>query len=193
MAHPRCRWHPAHCRRRSRDIRSRPGAERQPDLTATGLVTALGGGLGMTVLGLVFAFGYLALTIIATVGKLFVPASGLWLHDTGSWSLSFAAMPGAREVPGWWIVPIGTGLVVGGWLALNRLLRLMLRFALPRAKPRAGSHPTEGPAAPLRIPEEQAIAGRDEPFRHRTMPLQRSAGIGAGSIHPSQPFNGIRP
>lgn len=108
----------------------------RPGLTAMGLATALGGGLGMTALGLVFAFGYLALTIIAiaTVGKLFVPASGLWLHDTGAWSLSFEAMPNSREVLGWWIVPIGTGLVVGGWLALNRLLRLMLRFALPRPK-----------------------------------------------------------
>ena len=108
----------------------------RPGLTAMGLATALGGGLGMTALGLVFAFGYLALTIIAiaTVGKLVVPASGLWLHDTGAWSLSFQTMPGSREVLGWWIVPIGTGLVIGGWLALNRLLRLMLRFALPRAK-----------------------------------------------------------
>tara|TARA_R110000764_G_scaffold23864_4_gene57982 strand:+ start:688 stop:1269 length:582 start_codon:yes stop_codon:yes gene_type:complete len=108
----------------------------RPDLTAMGLMTALGGGLGMTALGLVFAFGYLALTIIAiaTVGKLIVPASGLWLHDTGAWSLSFEAMPNSREVLGWWIVPIGTSLVVGGWLALNRLLRLMLRFALPRPK-----------------------------------------------------------
>lgn len=108
----------------------------RPGLTAMGLVTALGGGLGMTALGLVFAFGYLALTIIAisTVGKLIVPASGLWLHDSGGWSLSFAAMPNAHEVLGWWIVPIGAGLVVGGWLALNRLLRLMLRLALPRPK-----------------------------------------------------------
>jgi uncharacterized membrane protein len=108
----------------------------RPGLTLMGLATALGGGLGMTALGLVFAFGYLALTIvaIATVGKLFVPASGLWLHDTGAWSLSFAAMPHSREVLGWWIVPIGTGLVIGGWLALNRLLRLMLRFALPRPR-----------------------------------------------------------
>lgn len=108
----------------------------RPGLTVLGLATALGGGLGMTVLGLVFAFGYLALTIIAisTVGKLIVPASGLWLHDTGAWSLSFAPMPGAREVLGWWIVPIGVCLVIGGWLALNRLLRVMLRFALPRPK-----------------------------------------------------------
>ncbi len=108
----------------------------RPGLTARGLVTALGGGLSMTVLGLVFAFGYLALTIIAisTVGKLFVPASGLWVHDDGGWSLSFTPMPNSREVLGWWLVPIGAGLVVGGWLALNRLLRLMLSFALPRPK-----------------------------------------------------------
>ena len=108
----------------------------RPGLTAMGLVSALGGGLGMTALGLVFAFGYLALTIIAiaTIGKLFVPASGLWFHDTGGWSLSFQTMPDSREVLGWWIVPIGTGLVVGVWLALNRLLRLMLRFALPRRR-----------------------------------------------------------
>lgn len=108
----------------------------RPGLTAMGLITALGGGLGMTVLGLIFAFGYLALVIvaIATVGKLFVPASGLWLHDTGAWSLSFAPMPDAREVLGWWIVPIGLSLVIGGWFVLNRLLRIMLRFALPRRK-----------------------------------------------------------
>ena len=108
----------------------------RPGLTALGLLTALGGGVGMTVLGLVFAFGYLALTIIAiaTVGKLFVPESGLWFHDSGGWSLSFHTMPNSREVLGWWIVPIGAGLVVGGWFALNRLLRLMLTFAMPRRK-----------------------------------------------------------
>ncbi|MBA3070347.1 MAG: hypothetical protein FP825_17960 [Hyphomonas sp.] len=108
----------------------------RPGLTAMGLMTALGGGLGMTALGLVFSFGYLALTIIAiaTVGKLIVPASGLWLHDTGAWSLSFEAMPNSREVLGWWIIPIGTSLVLGGWFALNRLLRIMLRFTLPRPK-----------------------------------------------------------
>lgn len=108
----------------------------RPGLTALGLLTALGGGVGMTILGLVFAFGYLALTIIAvaTIGKLFIPESGLWFHDNGGWSLSMRTMPNSREVLGWWIVPIGTSLVAGGWLALNRLLRVMLKFALPRRK-----------------------------------------------------------
>lgn len=109
----------------------------RPGLTAKGLIAALGGGLWMTTLGLVFAFGYLALTIIAisTIGKLFIPASGLWFHDDGGWSLSFQTMPDSREVLGWWIVPIGASLTVGGWLALNALLRVMLKFALPRLKP----------------------------------------------------------
>lgn len=100
------------------------------------LLGRVGQGLGQAVGGLLFAFGYIALLVvaIATTVKPFVPESGLWIHPGGGWSLSMIEQPGATEVLGWWIIPIGVTVVVAGWTLLNRALRLLLRMEARRRK-----------------------------------------------------------
>lgn len=99
-----------------------------PASVLRGLAGRMGLGLGQALGGLVFGFGYLALLVvaIATLAKPFVPASGLWIHPGGGWSLSLVDQPGATEVLGWWIIPIGLAVLVIGWALLNRALRLLL-------------------------------------------------------------------
>jgi uncharacterized membrane protein len=83
------------------------------------------------VLFLVGLFGYsLALALLAcAVGKFISPHEiGAWVYP-GSFSLGTNSNPAAREILGWWIVPVG--LIVGSLMlvATTRLLRWFLTFA----------------------------------------------------------------
>ncbi len=102
----------------------------RPLLLARGLAAAYG--TGWTLFALAFSLGYLVLIPIAmlTVAKLINPEAGLWLHPSGGWALSFHGFEGSREVLGWWLPVIGAAVSIGGWLALNRILRASLRRGL---------------------------------------------------------------
>jgi HAAS len=86
-------------------------------LSFVGFFVCLGSLLGY-LLGGIFLF--------SAVAKLFSPSRyGVWISTTGPWSLSIgpAANPGAKELLGWWLVPLGLVCGVG-------LLLLTTRFGL---------------------------------------------------------------
>jgi len=67
--------------------------------------------------------------VLAGFAKIVLPHEvGAWVHP-GGFNLGTTTSPGAREVLGWWLVPVG---VLGGTfvvLGTARLLRWTLRFA----------------------------------------------------------------
>jgi hypothetical protein len=109
----------------------------RPLATARGLALAMTGGTLWTLFGLLFSLGYVALLFIGAVaiGKLWRPEAGLWLHDDGSWSLSFGGFANATEVLGPWAPLYVPVLCLVGWTLLNRLLRASLRLGRRRRAP----------------------------------------------------------
>ncbi|MEE4212781.1 MAG: DUF1700 domain-containing protein [Parvularcula sp.] len=108
---------------------------------ASGLFRAIGTSFGLSFLSGAF-IGLYAVPIIlmvAGIGKILVPSSGLFVHDQG-WVLSFHPQPHATEILGWWLVPLGIGGGLLGCVGVTLLLRyaLGLRTArsLPRYRPR---------------------------------------------------------
>jgi uncharacterized membrane protein len=87
-----------------------------------------GWGLVLFVLGIVgYATGFsLALSAVA---KIISPDKvGAWVGG-GHFSIGTISDPGARDVLGWWLVPVGLALGTVIVLGTTRLLRWTLRFA----------------------------------------------------------------
>src|SRR6185503_2746085 len=98
-----------------------------------------GWGLVLFVLGIVgYATG--GSLMLSALAKIITPDRiGAWVGG-GHFSIGTVSDPGARDVLGWWLVPLG--LAVGALIvfATTRLLRWTLRFARIR-------RPTKTPAA----------------------------------------------
>ena len=89
-------------------------------------------GLVLFVLGVAgYATG--AALILAGVGKIFAPSQiGAWVGPHALFNIGVNNDPAARDVLGWWLVPVG---LVGGsalFMATTRVLRWTLRFARVR-------------------------------------------------------------
>jgi uncharacterized membrane protein len=92
-------------------------------ISARGFVIFLAGLIGY---GLGVGF------VLAGIGKIFAPAEvGAWLSP-GGFSIGTNSNPAAREVMGFWLIPVG--LTLGSLLIVGttRLLRWSLRFARVR-------------------------------------------------------------
>ena len=87
-----------------------------------------GWGLVLFVLGVVgYATGFSL--VLSSIAKIMSPDHvGAWVHG-GRFSIGTVSDPGARDVLGWWLVPVG--LAVGALVVVGttRLLRWTLRFA----------------------------------------------------------------
>jgi len=90
-----------------------------PLVILQGLRHASRSSLGRITATSLYLFGYINLFVLwsAAVQKLFAPSrAGLWYQPGHFWSLTLVAFdyppPGARELLGWWLVPIA-GLA--GW------------------------------------------------------------------------------
>jgi hypothetical protein len=96
------------------------GIQRWSTVSALGLV--------LFVLGIAgYATGFSLM--ITGVGKIFAPHEvGAWLFP-GSFSIGTNSNPAAREVLGWWLIPVGLGVGSLVVVATTRLLRWTLRFA----------------------------------------------------------------
>lgn len=85
-------------------------------------------GLVLFVLGVVgYAAGFSLM--LSALAKIISPDKvGAWLHG-GSFSIGTTSDPAARDVLGWWLVPVG--LAAGSFVVFGttRLLRWTLRFA----------------------------------------------------------------
>lgn len=87
-------------------------------------------GLVVFIAGL-FGYGIAAGFLISAVLKPFMPNEvGMWVYRGGLTIGSIGGVqPGARELLGWWLIPVG---IIAGALfliATTRFLRWMLRFA----------------------------------------------------------------
>jgi len=86
-------------------------------------------GFGLFVLGVV---GYATGSALALAGllKIFSPARiGAWVGPHAIFDIGVNSDPAARDVLGWWLVPVG---LIGGavlFLVTTRVLRWTLRFA----------------------------------------------------------------
>ncbi len=83
-------------------------------------------------ISLVFAAGYLLLFIFlsASVAKLFIPEFGLYIHETGGFSLGLMSEEArlvSQEVLGFWLVPVGILLSVILYVILTKLLGLLMK------------------------------------------------------------------
>ncbi len=80
--------------------------------------------------------------IIAAIGKVFAPTEvGAWLYPGGFSIGTHSGDPGARDVLGYLLIPLG--LTLGSLLVVGttRLLRWSLRFARLRTPTKAALHP----------------------------------------------------
>ncbi len=101
--------------------------------TARAMAHALTGGAAWTLLALGFSLCYVALLGLAlvSVARLWLPAAGLWIHPDGAWSLSLGGFEQSKEILGPWLPLYGPLLALLGWLALNRVLRLVIGLGRP--------------------------------------------------------------
>lgn len=77
--------------------------------------------------------------MVAAIGKIFSPHEiGAWLSSSG-FSLGTNSNPSAREVLGWWLVPVGLSTGVLIVVGTTRLLRWTLRFARIRRPTRSAA------------------------------------------------------
>jgi uncharacterized membrane protein len=95
-------------------------------------------GLALFILGIVgYATGFAL--VLSGVLKIFAPSEiGAWVGPHSIFNIGTNNDPAARDVLGWWLVPVG---VVGGAIlviATTRALRWTLRFAKIRGRPRLG-------------------------------------------------------
>lgn len=113
----------------------------RPVATAKAIAHALLGGTSWTAFGILLSAAYIALLLIGmvSIARLWMPGAGLWIHDHGGWSLSFAGFDNAVEVLGPWLPlygPLGTLL---GWGLLNLLVRRVIKAVSSRRRLGAGS------------------------------------------------------
>ncbi len=96
------------------------GIQRWSSVSAWGFV--------LFVLGVVgYATGFSLM--LSAVAKIFSPDKiGAWIHG-GSFSIGTTTDPAARDVLGWWLVPVGLAVGVLVVFGTTRLLRWTLRFA----------------------------------------------------------------
>jgi len=88
-----------------------------------------GWGLVLFVLGIVGYSAGFSLMLSALLKFIWPDKVGAWSGGGAHFVIGTTSIPGARDVLGWWLVPIG--LVVGALIVLGttRLLRWTLRFA----------------------------------------------------------------
>ncbi len=86
-------------------------------------------GLGLFVLGVVgYATGFSL--VLAGLGKVIAPSHiGAWVGPRDIFNIGVNNDPAARDVLGWWLVPVGLAGGAAIVLATTRLLRWTLRFA----------------------------------------------------------------
>lgn len=96
---------------------------------ARGVLASVASGSAWATFGVLVGLGYLLVLAAALVGvwDVLQPATGLWLHPDGSWSLSLHGFEGSRELMGPWLGPVAIALTLCGWWALNRLVRWSVR------------------------------------------------------------------
>ena len=86
-------------------------------------------GFALFVLG-VIGYATAASLIVAALGKVIAPGQiGAWVGPHNIFDIGVNNDPAARDVLGWWLVPLG---IVGGsdlFMATTRVLRWTLRFA----------------------------------------------------------------
>ena len=88
-----------------------------------------GWGLVLFVLGVIGYSAGFSLMLSALLKFVWPDKVGAWAASGGHFVIGTTSVPGARDVLGWWLVPIG--LVVGSLIVLGtaRLLLWTLRFA----------------------------------------------------------------
>lgn len=108
----------------------------RPVSTGRALLHALVSGAGWTAIGVVASLVYVALLLIGVVSiaRLWIPEAGLWIHPDGSWSLSFGAFDHAVEAFGPWLPLYGPLLTLAGWMAINAVLKRVLRVIARRRR-----------------------------------------------------------
>jgi uncharacterized membrane protein len=74
---------------------------------------------------LFMALGYVLLTIVFLISllKIFVPGTGLYLHDSGELSFGFSPHFNTTEILGYWLIPIGITLSLLMYIALTNILK----------------------------------------------------------------------
>lgn len=96
---------------------------------ARGVLASVASGGAWAIFGVLVGFGYLLVLAAALVGAwdFLQPATGLWLHPDGSWSLTLHGFEGSRELMGPWLGPAAIMLALVGWWGMNRLVRWSVR------------------------------------------------------------------
>jgi uncharacterized membrane protein len=79
--------------------------------------------------GYAFAFGFLASAVLKPI---FPGRVGAWVTPDGDLTIGMTATPGAQDVLGWWLIPIGLAVAALVLVGTTRLLRWALRFARVR-------------------------------------------------------------
>lgn len=86
-------------------------------------------GLVLYVLGIV-GYATAGALILAGLGKIFAPSQvGAWIGPHSGFNIGTNSDPAARELLGWWLVPVGLAGGSALIVATTRVLRWTLRFA----------------------------------------------------------------
>jgi len=100
-----------------------------PRIIAQGLYYHLWGSVKNFLSSLIFFFGYCVVLIIGllTILKIILPNYvGIFLHNNGGYSFGFDAnVVNAKEVLGYWFIPIGFLLTIILYMGITRLLKVL--------------------------------------------------------------------
>ena len=104
----------------------------KPSVLLYGLYYSMFASVRKLALGIFFAAGYLLLLIFfsATIAKLFIPDFGLYIHDTGGFTLGMlgeGSRLASQEVLGIWLVPLGIVLKAVLYIILTKLMGVLMK------------------------------------------------------------------